>query len=101
MAPASDLSTWKTEPSKSMEQSTLHMANKNDKRTNKENGHEIKQNFSNLLMWKNLLFAFASYIRREKEWWQEEAEGGRRFPFPLRCSSFLGGSNILSCREVP
>lgn len=79
MAPAFDLSTRKTEPSKSMYQSTLHMANKNDKCTNKENSHEIQQNFSYLLMWKNLLFAFASYIRREKEWWQEEAEG---FPCP-------------------
>lgn len=55
------------------------MANKNDKCTDKENSHEIKQNFSYLLMWKNLLFAFASYIRREKAWWQEEAEG---FPCP-------------------
>lgn len=67
MAPAFDLSTWKTEPSKSMYQSTLRMANKNDICTDKENSHEIKQNFSYLLMWKNLLFAFASSIRREKE----------------------------------
>lgn len=80
MAPAFDPSTWKTVPSKSMYQSTLHMANKNDKCTNKENIHEVnKAKFLQFAYGEDFAIWICLLLRRENEWWQEEAEG---FPAP-------------------